>query len=89
LETFCEGIENTSKRISQRLIEVRKDFDGKEKVLQSLADYKNASKNWILSVIMLTVSIVTLFFVVFPDKAHNLAALLRMLWQSIIRLFSK
>lgn len=88
-ETFCEGIENTSKRISQRLIEVRKDFDGKEKVLQSLADYKNASKNWILSVIMLTVSIVTLFFVVFPDKAHSLAALLRMLWQSIIRLFPK
>ena len=86
---FCEGIENTTKNISDRLAEVRKDFDGKEKVLQSLADYKNASKNWIMSIIMLLISAGTLFFVVFPNKASNLAELLRILWHSIIRIFNK
>lgn len=86
-KVFCDGIERTSDKIRQRLFEVREDFNDKEKVLQSLANYKNASKNLILNNIMVVISAATLFFVVFPDKATYFTNELKMLWKRIAMLF--
>lgn len=58
---------------------IRKDFDDKQKILQHLAGYKDTSRTLLINIIMLFIAVVTLFFVIFPEKAGGLANVIRVL----------
>ena len=60
------------------------EFEEKKMILQNLADYKNTAYSLRLNVIMAILTTMTLFFVIFPDKASELAEVLSYIWNFII-----
>ena len=49
------------------------EFKEKKEILQNLADYKNTVHSIRLNIVMMVISAVTLYFVIFPGKAEELA----------------
>lgn len=74
---FADGSQAGANNVNEKMEALRKDFDDKREILQHLSDYKNASKSWGLNLIMLLIAAVTLFFVIFPERATWLADLIK------------
>ena len=70
---FCNDAMMAAKKTDETVGVIRDDYADKEIILQHLTDYRNVQRNWWISVGMLLVSSVTLFFVLFPDKAIQLS----------------
>lgn len=65
---------------TDRLIsKLRNDFDTKTEILQHLADYKNESKNNRFSWFSTIASVITLYFLIFPENTKPVAAFLSFL----------
>lgn len=69
-----------AKEIDSTISAIRKDFDDKERILQHLIDYRDSKKNWWLNIVMMIISLITLIFIIFPDKAEWIADIIRNLF---------
>ena len=79
-----ENAMNRTKQIASEFKAAKEEYDKKRNVLQNLADYKNTSRGIRLSVFMLIVAAVTLFFVVFPGRAAWVANIIRDIYHCIL-----
>ena len=70
---FCRGAISESEKIDRDIEIVLCGFEEKKHILQNLADYKNTAKSMRLNVIMMLIAAITLYFVIFPDKAEEIA----------------
>lgn len=70
---FCNGAIYESEKIDKDIDVVLFEFEEKKHILQNLSDYKNTANSMRLNVIMMIISAVTLYFVIFPDKAKEIA----------------
>lgn len=86
-EDFCNSALSGAKKIDETIAVLRGEFDDKEQILQHLADYKNSWKNWWLNIVMLVIAVVTLFFVIFPNRAKWVADIIRCVVNWIIGFF--
>jgi hypothetical protein len=82
-----ENAMNRTKQIASDFNVTKEEYDKKRNVLQNLADYKNTSRGIRLSILMLIVAAVTLFFVVFPRRAAWVANIIRDIYHCILGLF--
>ena len=85
---FCKSILWGRKKIDDSVEMMRREFDSKERILQHLSDYTNSRKNWMLSCIMLLVTVATLFFTVFPGRASWFANKLREIYKAFQTLWN-
>ena len=86
-EGWGKGIVSDANKLKKRITVLRAEFESKGVILQHLANYRSTSQSLTLNVIMLFFAAVTLFFVVFPNRATWLAEILRNWFQHIVRLF--
>lgn len=70
---FCRSAVKESEKIDEDIKVVLYEFEEKKSILQNLADYKNTSKSMKLNIIMMIISAATLYLVIFPDKANEIA----------------
>lgn len=70
---FSNRAISNSKKIDNDVDIVFGEFKEKKEILQNLADYKNTLHSIRLNIAMMVISAVTLYFVVFPEKAEELA----------------
>ena len=70
---FSRGAISESEKIDKDIEIVLREFEEKKQILQNLADYKNTAKSLWLNVIMMLISAITLYFVIFPEKAKEIA----------------
>ena len=84
---FCNSALSGAKKIDETITVLRGEFDDKEQILQHLSDYKNSWKSWWLNIVMLVIAAVTLFFVIFPNRAKWVADLIRCVVNWIIGFF--
>lgn len=70
---FCKGAILESEKIDKDIAVILDEFEEKKRILQNLADYKNTNRSMMMNIIMLIISAITLFFVIFPDKAKETA----------------
>ena len=66
---FCNNAISESRKIDDDMGMMLAEFEEKKLILQNLADYKNTANSMRLNVIMTILTAMTLFFVIFPDKA--------------------
>lgn len=83
-KSFCNSALSESKKIDEDIDMVLAEFEEKKMVLQNLADYKNTSYSLRLNVIMTILTAMTLFFVIFPDKAKVIANVIFIIWNYFI-----
>lgn len=83
-KNFCDNAISESRKIDEDIGMVLVEFEEKKMILQNLADYKNTAYSLRLNVIMAILTTMTLFFVIFPDKASELAEVLSCIWNFII-----
>jgi len=76
-KSVSKGVCAGAKHINDEIAILRKDFDDKQQILQHLSDYRNNSRTLWINVMMLIVAIMTLFFVIFPERAEWLASIIR------------
>lgn len=74
---FCNRMLSGSKKLKEDIRILLAEFEDKEHILQTLDDYKNASRNFKLNLIMLSISAFTLALIIFPDRAIWIANVLR------------
>lgn len=84
---FCESAVSESNRMDKDIAVVVREFEEKKEILQNLSDYRNAAKSIRLNLITVLLTALTLFFVIFPQKANDLAALFIILWKAIVGFF--
>lgn len=82
--SFCDSAISESKKIDEDIDMVLAEFEEKKMILQNLADYKNTANSYRLNVIMTILTAMTLFFVIFPDKAKKIANVLSGIWNFIM-----
>lgn len=70
---FCDRAISNSMKIDNDVDIVFDEFKEKKEILQNLADYKNTVHSIRLNIVMMVISAVTLYFVIFPGKAEELA----------------
>ena len=70
--------------LEKRILSIRQEFDRKTEILQHLADYKNESKNSKFSWFSTIASVITLYFLIFPENTKPVAAFLN----SLVKAFS-
>lgn len=81
---FCENAISESRKIDKDIDMVIAEFEEKKMILQNLADYKNTAYSLRLNVIMTILTAMTLFFVIFPDKAKAIANIISTIWNFIM-----
>lgn len=86
-ENFCRNSLGGSKKITENIDMLFSEFESKEHILQTLSDYKNTARNFRLNFIMLLISAMTLFLVIFPRKATWLAGIFQSIYHFIVGLF--
>lgn len=77
---FCDYSIADSKKIDSDINIVLNEFLEKKEILQNLSDYKNNVHNYRINVIMMILAIITLYFVIFPDKAIVVANIIKDLY---------
>lgn len=85
--SFCNRAMSESKKIDEDIDMVLAEFEEKKMIIQNLADYKNTANSIRLNVIMTIMTAITLFFVIFPDKAKEIADILSNIWNLIMSKF--
>lgn len=70
---FCDGSIFESKEIDDDINIVLLEFEEKKHILQNLADYKNTARSIRLNVIMMVIAAITLYFVIFPNRAEEVS----------------
>lgn len=68
-ERWGKGIVSDATMLKRRIDDLQLEFDNKGSILQHLSSYKNTSKAMVLNAIMLLLTALTLFVVIFPDCA--------------------
>lgn len=82
---FCDGAVSKSKKIDDDIEIVLTEFEEKKNVLQNLFDYNNTSRNNYLNIVMMIISAITLFFVIFPEKASDISIIIMEMFNFIKR----
>lgn len=80
---FCNNAISESRKIDDDMGMMLAEFEEKKLILQNLADYKNTANSMRLNVIMTILTAMTLFFVIFPDKAKEIADIISAIWNFI------
>lgn len=80
---FCDNAISESRKIDEDIGMMLAEFEEKKMILQNLADYKNTANSLRLNLIMTILTTMTLFFVIFPDKAKEIADVIAMMWNFI------
>lgn len=70
---FCDGVISESKELDSDINIVLTEFEEKKHILQNLADYKNTARSMRLDVLMMVIAAITLYFVVFPNRADEVS----------------
>lgn len=86
-ENFCRNSLGGSEKITEDIDTLFSEFESKEHILQTLSNYKNTARSFRLNITMLFIAAVTLFLVIFPEKAAWLAGIFRLIYQFIVGLF--
>lgn len=86
-KNFCRNSLGNSEKITEDIDTLFSEFESKEHILQTLADYKNTARNFRLNFTMLFIAAITLFLVIFPERATWLAGIFRLIYQFIVGLF--
>lgn len=74
---FCNSARYGTEKVKNDIDVLLKEFDDKKQILQNMHDYKNTQHTLTLNYIMFLMAAVTLFFLVFPEKAETLAEVLK------------
>lgn len=82
---FCDNAISESKKIDEDIDMVLREFEEKKVILQNLADYKNTANSLRLNVIMTILTAMTLFFVIFPGKANEIADIISIIWNFVTK----
>lgn len=80
---FCDRAVSNSKKINSDIDIVLREFEEKKHILQNLSDYKNSARSMRVNVVMMIIAAITLFFVIFPDIASEVADLIMEIWSFI------
>lgn len=75
-KNFCESAKVGTEKVEKDIEILLKEFEDKKQVLQNMSDYKNTERSMHLNFIMLLISAVTLFFLIFPEYATKLAEII-------------
>ena len=86
---FCNSAISGTQKIETDINVLLSEFEDKERILQTLSDYKNTVRSMELSAVMLIIAAITLFFVIFPEKTTVIADFLRLIYHYIIDTFQK
>lgn len=84
---FCQGTISESMEIDKDIDVVLTELEEKKNILQNLSDYKNTAKSIRLNLITVLLTALTLIFVIFPDKAQDLATFIIFIWKLILGIF--
>lgn len=84
---FCESTISESERMDKDIAIVVTEFEEKKDILQNLSDYKNTTRSIRLNLITVLLTALTLFFVIFPEKANDSATLIVWIWKVIVGFF--
>lgn len=84
---FSKGAISESEKIDKDIEVVLCEFEEKKLILQNLADYKNTAKSMWLNIIMMLISAITLYFVIFPDKAKEIADIITGVMEFVMNKF--
>lgn len=76
-KSFCANSISALEQIHGRISAITDEFNEKGRILQCLYDYKNEKKNQKLNILMLVITLVTLFYIVFPEKIAPTAQVIR------------
>ena len=85
--SFCDGIVLDSQKINDDIKVIMQEFDDKKEILQNLYDYKSSSHSIQINIIMLVLAAITLFFVIFPEKAIDVSKLIIEIWHIVKNYF--
>lgn len=84
---FCESTISESTKLDTDIAIVNSEFEQKKVILQNISEYNNAAKSIVLNIFTVLLTALTLFFVVFPDKANDFAMIVSKLWELFLHLF--
>ena len=76
-----------SQKINDDIKVIMQEFDDKKEILQNLYDYKSSSHSIQINIIMLVLAAITLFFVIFPEKAIDVSKLIIEIWHIVKNYF--
>ena len=82
-----ESAVKRKKRVVKECTALNAEFNDKRRILQNLYDFKNASKNRRLNIMMFVVAVITLALVIFPERAQWLSYILKSCYHFILHLF--
>ena len=88
MKSYVQHSISDKKKIDKDIDILYREYDDKKEILQNLADFKNIRRSLLLNILMLFVSVVTLTFVVFPNRAKVLAETIRNIYNWILHLLS-
>ncbi len=83
---FCDGVVSNIQKINSDKDIVLREFEEKKKILKNLADYNNTAHSIHLNIVMMIIAAITLFFVIFPNIAGEVADLIMNIWNFIKRI---
>lgn len=83
---FCDGAVSNLQKINSDKDIVLREFEEKKKILKNLADYNNTAHSIHLNIVMMIIAAITLFFVIFPNIAGEVADLIMNIWNFIKRI---
>lgn len=86
IKSYIKYSISDKKKIDKDIDILYREYDDKKEILQNLADFKNNKRNFLLNLVMLCISTVTLVFVVFPERAKALAKVIRDIYNWILQL---
>ena len=74
---FCDNTINWSNKIEKEIDVLMKEFEDKKQILQNLSDFRYAEKSMSVNFIMLGISMATLYFLLFPNRAGIVAGFIK------------
>ena len=86
-ESWGRGIVSEANKLKERIAALQSEFESKGLILQHLENYRNAVRSKVQNMLMIIISAITLFFVIFPGRASWLAEILKKWFYLLVRLF--
>lgn len=88
-QDFCQSAKFGSQKVNKDITLLLSEIENKEHILKSLYEYKNTIQNKLLNILMLFISAVTLFLVIFPEKAGVISDVIILMYHCVENLINK
>lgn len=88
-QEFCDEALADAKKIDDDIKILVNEFNVKQGILQHLSNYRSTRSNLQINVLMVTIGLLTLFYVIFPGKAVSTAEIIKSLAHNLSTIFKR